>query len=241
MTADARGQSNVVGVALLLAVAVVALAGLTAGIGALVQHTAGTADAARVADELSTALDPAETTGYRRGEVSFTAGRLRTVERQVRILNSSGVVRTVSVGGLVFEHDDRRVAYVADAVVRSTTESAWLAEPPPLTGTAGESVLVASVARLNASDVAVSGASGTTVALSTRVTHHRSALGSDRFAVAYETATPEPFARWFRAANATVTRRDFDGDGLVSVVGRFPGERVGHLVVHDLDLAVGDG
>jgi hypothetical protein len=38
-----------------------------------------------------------------------------------------------------------------------------------------------------------------------------------------------------------VTTRDFDGDGVTSVVARYPGERVGYLVVHEMGLEVQNG
>jgi flagellin-like protein len=47
MTGD-RGQSNVVGVAIMLGVTVVALATVTASVGTVVQDSAATADATRV-------------------------------------------------------------------------------------------------------------------------------------------------------------------------------------------------
>ena len=238
---DVRGQSNVVGVAVLMGIVVIALAGLTAGIGTVVQSNAATADSTRVADDLAAALDPVETTGHNQGSVRFTAGRLRTVEREVRVLNGSRVSHAIAVGGLVFEAGDRRVSYVADAIVRKSGTNAWLHESPPLTTSLDGDVLIASVARLNASDVAVSGERGSAVTLKTRVTHNRTTLGNGTYSVAIETATPRPLARWFREQNATVTRRDFDGDGVESVVGRFAGNRTGYLVVHDVHLEVANG
>ena len=236
-----RGQSHVVGVALLLGVAVLALGGLTAGIGALVSANAASADTARVADELGGALDPAETTGHDSGRLRFASGQLRTVDREVRILDASGVHRTVDAGGLVFEAGNRRVAYVADAVVRGTGESTWLHEPPPVTATADGDVAVFSVAQLDAGNVTVGGTGGSTVRLRTNVSHRRQALGRGTYGVAVETEAPAALARWFRERNATVSRRDFDGDGTESVVARFPGTRTGYLVVHDVDLEVNGG
>jgi len=233
-----RAQSHVVGVTLLLGITVIGLTGLTVAVGTVVQENAATADANRVATDLATALEPVETTGQHTGEVSFAGGRLRTVERDLRVLNGSGVVRRVPIGGLVFEAGDRRVATVADAVVRGHSERAWLRDPPPITASRDAGVLIVSAARLNASDVAAGGEGTTTVGLDTRVTQERTALGNGTYRVAIETATPEPFERWFRSRGATVARRDFDGDGVPSVVGRFPGERVGYLVVHDQRLEV---
>lgn len=235
-----RAQSHVVGVALLMGVAVVALGGLTAGIGTLVEDQAASADATRVADEFDAALNPVETTGTDRGRVRFSAGRLETVEREVRVLDSSGVQHTIDAGGLVFESGDRRVAYVSDAIVRSVGDSVWVHDPPPVTAGRGGDVVILSVTRLNASDVAVAG-DDAAVTLRSNVSHERTALGRDEHAIAVETSSPAALERWFRERGADVDRRDFDGDGVESVVATFPGRRTGYLVVHDVRLEVGHG
>jgi len=237
----ARGQAHVVGVTLLIGISVIALAGLTAGIGSLVERNAASADATRVADDLAIALAPVEATGHNRGSVDFSDGRFRTVEREVRVLNSSGVRRRVSVGGLVFTAGDHRVEYVSNAIVRSAGESNWLSQTPDVTTSRAGAVFIASIARLNGSDTAVSGASTTGVMLTTNVTHDRTALGPDRYGIAIETARPGPLERWFREQNATVNRREFDGDGVESVVARFAGTREGYVVVHDMRLEVSGG
>jgi len=236
-----RAQSNVVGVALLLGIAVISMAALTAAVGGLVQHNAASADAARVATALDDALEPVETTGQHSDTVRFTDGQLSTVEREIRVLNGSGVRATVEVGGLVFEAGDRRVAYVGDAIVRQSGESAWLHDGPPITAAPDGDVFVASVARLDTSGVGVGGNGETSATIRTRVTHNRTALGDGTYGVAIETATPGPLERWFRERNATVSRRDFDDDGTPSVVGRFPGNRTGYLVVHDMHAEVTGG
>ncbi|MFB6083239.1 MAG: type IV pilin [Halorientalis sp.] len=236
-----RGQSNVVGVALLLGIAVISMAALTAAIGALVQHNAASADAARVATAFDDALEPVETTGQHRGTVRFTRGHLSTVDREIRVLDGSGIRATVEVGGLVFEAGERSVTYVGDAIVRRSGGSAWLHDGPPITAAPGGDVFVASVARLDASAVGVGGTGETSITVRTRVTHDRTALGSGTFGVAIETATPGPLERWFSERNASVARRDFDGDGTPSVVGRFPGNRTGYLVVHDMHAEVTGG
>lgn len=235
-----RGQSNVVGVAVLLGLAVVSLGVLTAAIGAVVEDNAASADARRVAVDLDAALAPVEATGPRRGRVSFSEGRLYTVERELRVLNDSGVIRRVRVGGLVFESERRRVGYVAGAIVRGPPGNAVMAEPPPLTASRDAGgVLIVGAPRLNGSG----GVAGTEVSatLRTDVTHARSALGTETFGVAVETRTPGPLERYFSGRGATVERRDLDGDGIPSVVARFPGEREGYLVIHDLDLEVTGG
>lgn len=237
VTRTSRAQSNVIGVALLLGVTVVSLGALTAGIGAVVQDNAATADARRVADSLDAAVQPIEATGPHHGRVSFAEGRLHTVERDFRVLNASGTVRHLRVDGLVFEREGRRVAFVAGAITRGPPGGETLVEPPPIT--VGPDVLVVGAPRLDG-QVAVAG-SNAEVTLHTNVSHDRVRLGNGTYRVAVETATPDALARGFERRGATVTRRDFDGDGVPSVVARFPGERSGYLVVHDVALEVDDG
>ena len=238
--AATRAQSNVVGVAILLGVVVLALGSLTASVGTMVDRNAAAADATRVATDFDRALQPVEATGRHRGRVSFTDGRLRTVERDLRVLNATGVVRTVRTDALVFTTHDRRVAFAAGAVVRGDPENAWMRSPPPITASregGSNGVLVVGAPVLGGS-LAVGASGGTTVGLRTNVTHHRTPLGNDTYRVAVETATPGAWRRHFEDRNAAVTTRDFDDDGVVSVVVAFPGRRVGYLVVHEMRLEV---
>lgn len=241
-----RAQSNVIGVALLLGVTVVTLGSLTASIGMVVDENAATADAGRVAADLDAALDPVATTGVDRGAVSFTSGRLRTVERDLRVLNASGTVERVPVDGLVFTTGGRRVAYVAGAVVRGRDGAARMYGPPSLTasraGGADDGVLIVGAPMLNATGTDVTANGNRRLFLESNVSHRRTALGTDTYRVAVETETPRAWRDYFARRNATVEgSRDFDGDGVSSVVARFPGRRVGYLVVHDVRLEVVDG
>lgn len=235
-----RGQANVVGVAIMLGVTVVALATLTASVGSVVQDSAATADAARVAEDLDDALRAVEATGHREGRVSFSRGELAVVDRQLRVLDAGGVVATVDADALVFRTGDQRVVYLAGAVVRDTGAGGQLYETPPLSASRGTGgVLVVGAPALNATTQRVAASGPTTVRLETDVSHDRTALGNGTYRVAVETTTPDAWARYLERAGATVTgQRDFDGDGTASVVARFPGERVGYLVVHDLSLEV---
>ncbi len=233
-----RGQSNVVGVALLLGVTVMALGALTAGVGTVVQSNAAGADAARVADGFESALRPVETTGLRSGEVAFSSGSLRVVERELRVSNATAT-RTVQVDALIFESGDRRVTFLAGAVVRGEGDGARVVREPPVVGDRGAGVLVVGAPRLDAAPVGVSGEGGVEVTLRTNVSHDRERLGPGEYRVAVETATPVAWRSVLAEAGATVVAtRDADGDGVPSVVARFPGERVAYLVVHDMDLEV---
>jgi len=236
-----RAQSHVVGVALMLGLTTVALGGLTVTVGSIIDAQTASTDATRLAGELDAALGPLERTGPHTGRVHFTDGTLETVEREVRLLENGSVRTTQSVGGLVFEAGDRRVAFLAGAVVRGRQSGAWLVTEPPMVASERNAVVVAGVGRLGVDDVAVGGEGPTSVTLRTNVSHDRRALGTGRYGVAVETATPRPFESYFTGENASVSLRDFDGDGVQSVVATYPGMRRGYLVVHNLSLEVADG
>lgn len=234
-----RAQSHVVGVALMLGIAVVALGGLTAGVGNLVDSQAASADADRMTEGLDRALEGPERTGYHSHEIHFSEGRLYTAERTLRVLENGSVVAEHGVDALVFENGDRRVVSLAGAVLRDNGDSAWLATPPPITHSERNEVLVVGAPVLNAGEVSVAG-EGVTRSLETNVSHDRRDLGRGNFSVAIETETPAPFERQF-SSDVTVHRRTFDGDEHGSVVLGFPGIRRGYLVVHDLRLGVSHG
>ena len=232
-----RGQSHVVGVALMLSVTVIALGTITASIGTVFDAQAAGADARRVAAGFDSALEPVESTGPRSGTVAFTDGSLQTEERTLRVYRNGSLEAVLRVDTLVFRAEDRRVAATNGAIVRGRPGGGWLYRKPPIV--AGDGVLAIGVVQLNASDVSVSGTGRTT--LETDVHHERVALGPGRYEVWLETETPGAFEPFFERANATVSRRDPDGDGIPSVVARYPRDRIGYLVVHDLRLEVWDG
>jgi flagellin-like protein len=234
-----RAQSDVVGVAILLGITVVALGALTAGIGTVVQQNAAGADAARVADGFESALRPVETTGVRRGRVAFSAGQLRVVERDLRVSNGTAT-RRVAVDALVYESGQRRVAFLAGAIVRGDGAGARVVREPPIVASRGTGgVLVVGAPRLDAATVGVGGRDGVETVLRTNVSHERTRLGTGRYRVAVETATPAAWRVALTEAGGRVTAtRDLDGDGVESVVARFPGRRLAYLVVHEMDLEV---
>ncbi|WP_435126951.1 DUF7289 family protein [Halobaculum sp. D14] len=229
-----RAQSHVVGVALLLGVTALSLAALTATIGAIVDENAAGVDADRVAADVDAALAPAAVTGPHSGRVAFTAGRLYTEPRTVRLLNDSGVVAAVPADALVYDAGSHRVAFLGGAMVRGRPGNAVVTGDAPVAVSAG--TVVVGVAALGGERVDVSGDGRLT--LSTRVSHDRTSMPRGNWRVAVETATPAAWERYFGRFGASVDRRDLDGDGDASVVASFPGERRAHLVVHRLRLEV---
>ncbi|QLH81701.1 DUF7289 family protein [Halosimplex pelagicum] len=235
-----RGQSSVVGVALLLGATVVALGVLTASVGVLVESHTARANADRVAADLQSGVRPVDSTGHRTATVRFGGGRLYTAERQLRVSDATGTVANVDIGALVYENGDRRVAAVAGAVVRGRGENAWFVESPPVVGSESNGVLVVGAANLSANPSSVGGGR-VTAEIATNVTHDRRSLGPGRYEVAVETEAPAAFERYFADRGATVSRTDRDGDGVVSVVAEFPGRRRAYLVEHRMRLEVTNG
>jgi len=233
-----RAQSNVVGVAILLGVTVVALGALTASVGTVVDQHAAASDTRRVAGDLDDALQPVETTGVHRGDVAFTDGKLDLVERQVRVLNTSGVVATVDANALRFSAGSREATYLAGSVL--VAGDGWARARSPLAVAADSGVLVVSVPALrgNVSLAASGGGSGVTRTIRSNVSHHRRSLGDAGYRVAVETEYVDAVAEQFESMGATTTTRDFDGDGVRSVVASFDGVRTGYLVVHETEVSV---
>lgn len=231
-----RGQSNVVGVALLLGIAVVSMGALTAAVGVMVDSTASEADVERVAADFETVLDPVGTTGVRRGTVTFGEGSIEHADRYLEVRADGTVVDRVSVDALVFESDDRRVAFHAGAIVRGSGDRAWIERAPPIS--VDDDVIVVGAPRVGDDVRTVGGRGGVTATVETDVSHDRRHLGRASFALAVETTAPGAWSRQFRDMGATVERED--GQPPV-VVATFGGERTGYLVVHDLDAEVRAG
>jgi len=230
----ARAQSSIVGVAVLLAVAVVSIAALTVAVGSVIDEGASEAASQDVAASIDDAFDT-ERSGSHTARLPLYDGRLRTVERSVRILDGPSVAFEYAVDGLVFTAADREVRYLSGATIRSTGGNAAFYTPPPIT-TRNRSLFL-NVATLDTTSVAVDGA--TAVTLRTNVTHDRRELRGRGTAIAIETRTPAVWERWFESTDATTTRRDIDDDGVPSVVARFPNVRSTYVFVHDLHLEVG--
>jgi hypothetical protein len=226
-----------VGVVLLLALTTVAMGGLTAAVGEIIDDQTSHADAASVATEFDAALRPTETTGHRAGRVSFTEGQLRTVPRDIHILNRTGVRATIDADALVYRAGDRRVAYVGGAILRGPPGRAWMQETPPIA--TGKTVAIFGVPRLgDARSLSGSGEIQTT--LRTNVSHRRVSLGPDAYAVAIETATPGAFEQ-VASRHGGYRVADLDNDSVSSAIINVSGRTEGYLVVHEMRLEVTDG
>lgn len=230
-----RGQSSVVGVAILVAATVVAVAGMTAAVGVVIEDRAATAATDRTVAAFDEALDP-NAAGPGRDRIALSGGRLRTVERTVRVRLAGGTVATYDVGGLRYEADRRRVTYVSGAIVRSTPTCSTVRGDLPVR-TAGDDLFL-SVVVLGTPPGAGTGAD--VVTLHTNVSHEGRRLDPGEYRIAVETRAPGAWSRRLDERGRT-SRTDIDGDGVPSVVVNPPGSGPAHLRIHRLDLEVRAG
>ncbi|MBX0302234.1 DUF7289 family protein [Haloarcula salinisoli] len=236
-----RAQSHVVGIVLLLGITTIALGGLTTVVGSIIDGQTATADERRVANALDSEFRPVEQTGPNRVDVQFSEGELATVDRQLRILNTSGVRREVDIGGLVYTSGANRVGFVGGAITRGKPGNAWLVRGSPVTVTRDTDTLVVGAVTLGERGSTVSGSGGVTARLRTNVTHNRTALPRADYRIAIETATPDPVARYLRERGLSTSTRDIDGDGVPSVIAGVAGQQELQLVVHRTNTEVTGG
>lgn len=230
------GQSNVIGVALLLGITVVSMGTLTAAVGVLVDANAAQADAERVTADFDRTFDPVIESGSGQGTVMFGEGSLRSVNRTIEVRTDVTMAEGIDANALVFESSDRRVAYYAGAIVRGGPGWAWMESKPPIT--VDDELIIVGVPRLGPAPGGVAGGGGVTAVIETEVEHERYELGETTLSIAVETKTPEVWERYFRDVGAVVDRED---DDIPVVVATFDGDRTGYLVVHDLNAEVSDG
>lgn len=236
VTPARRGQSSIIGVAVLVAVTVLSVGALTVTAGTFVEDGVAAANTQRVADDLARISSD----GDDLTRIEFSRGTLSVEPRTVRLLRGEGSVVTVEVDALVYESRGRRVTYLNGALVDGRGNQSRMRGPTPVV-VGSDRVLVDLVA-LNASGPAgVGGTDATAVTVRTRPTHEYRTLETGQYAVAVETETPGAWERTFADAGLTPSRRDFDGDGVPSVVGRVPDAAAVDLAVHDLRAVIRRG
>jgi hypothetical protein len=225
----------VVGVALLAALTVVAVAAMTATVGTVVERRADAAAADRVATGFDDALSP-DGAGPRETRVPTPEGGVRVVDREVRLLAGGTAVRTLDADGLVYGSGGTRVAFVAGGVARGRPGSATLVSRPPLA--ARNRTFLGGVTTLGADPGRATDAP--TAVVRTNVTHDRVTREGGNYRLAVETRTP---GAWRRALPPPLeaTTADLDDDGVPSVVVEAPADRRLSLAVHRLRARVSAG
>ncbi|KAB1198920.1 MULTISPECIES: hypothetical protein [Haloferax] len=233
-----RGQANVVGVALLLGIGVVAIGLLTASVGGLVDAQLSTADADAATNGFSSLRDGVFSGANGTHPVRVTDGDLSRVNRTVRVVPDDGVNRTYDADGYVATFGGHRVAFVGGAVVRGTAENARLVTPVPLSSAGDAAFLPLSTLTGESTD---GGGLGGGAELRVESNRTVTDLPAGTYTVAVETATPEAWERSFEGRGYNTTRTDFDGDGVPSVVAAIPGERTLVLAEYDVTVVVTRG
>lgn len=233
-----RGQANVVGVALLLGIGVVAIGLLTASVGGLVDAQLAAADADAATTGFSELRDGVFAGTNESYSLRVADGDLSRVNRTVRLLPDGGENRTYDADGYAATFGGHRVAFVGGAVVRGTGDEARLVTPPPLSF-AGDAAFL-SLSTLTAASTDGGGLGGG-AKLRTETNRTVTDLPRDSYTVAVETATPAAWERAFEARGYNATRTDFDGDGVTSVAATVPEERTLAVARYDVTVVVDRG
>ena len=259
-----RGQSHVVGIALLLGITVIALAGLTAGIGSLVGHNAASADAERVADALDDAHAPSETVGTRNTELPVGSGVIGTEQRTIRLFginrsadppplgslnpehNATEQLAGLETDTLVYENEHRTVRTEAGAILVGGDSTRMYRSPPIHVDSRDDEPLLLGLSDVDADVPSLSvGERGARLSVTTAVEHERQSLSADEYRIAVETAHPDAWLRHFGDDIPTTTTDDLPGGNestadneTTVVVAAVPGNRPAYLVVHRSTLGV---
>lgn len=228
--------------AILVGVTVLALGVMVVAVGGVVEEASADADIQRVTADFERAFRAVETTGRNRATVQFGSGSLTTEPRTLRVTNDTGVVEVHDVDAVVYRPDSapgaaptRQVIALGGAVLVTHGDHTRVVRPPPIAS--GSGVLVVGIPVYHGT--ANVGGNRLSVTVQSDVTHARRTLGHGEWRVAIETTTPDAWNRTLTRRGGTLeSPQDFDGDGIESVVARFPGGRTAHVVVHDVQLTV---
>lgn len=247
-----RGQTNTAGVALLILLTVLALGGLTAGIGSMIHSGAAAADTERVADGMGSVLTPAETVGAKQSTLQVSGGDLETKTRTIRILTATGttfqpgeqavdVVMSIRGEALVYRSDSRAVVAQGGAVILDTGRDVRMHRAPRMIADhTGGDLRVLGLTETRTTGIKTQITDETTVRIRTNVSHQRFSLASEPYHLAIETTYPDAWAEYLQSQGATIATTDaqFPGDEAGSVVATLSQERATEVIVHHVDLEV---
>jgi|APHM01.1.fsa_nt_gi flagellin-like protein len=237
----ARGQSSVIGVALLLGITVVAISALTASTGALVADGVAAADTTRVSADLHQVFEPHN--DRRTTKTRLSRGTVSVRNRSIRLLaEGDDIVWSGHAGALVYRGGSRTLTAFAGAIIRQDRQTATM--PGESRITVSPDALYLGVPVLNASGADAVSTSGHRLVVSFRTAarSNRIIFPTAVYKLAIETATPEIWEQHLHERGAeTITRRDIDHDGTVSLIAAFDDARRVYIVVHDVQLTVAVG
>ncbi len=246
-----RRRTNIAGVMSILVLAVVALGGLTAGVGVLLQSGATTTGAEQTAAAFGSAIMPAETVGTTVSDIPVENGTLYSTQRHVRIINGEQarfepgtqtvtVVEQIRTDGLVYKTETQTVVVHGGAVLYATDGQPRVYRPPPIVADSESNIVRIGVAQRTLSELQRAVAAANTVRIQTTVTHRRQNFENGSYYIAIETDYPQVWARQLRERGGTIvaTRARFEGDHADSVVVQFPNTTELRVTRHVLDIEV---
>lgn len=249
-----RRQTNVVGVVSILVLAVVALGGLTAGVGVLLQSGATTTGAEQTAATFGSAIMPAETVGTTVSDIPVENGTLYSTQRHVRIINGDQasfepgtqtvtIVEQIRTDGLVYKTETQTVVVHGGAVLYATDGRPRVYRPPPIMADTESRIIRVGVSQRQLSEFQRSVTGSETIRIQTTVTHRRQSFGNGSYYIAIETDYPQVWARQLRERGGTIvaTRVRFEGDHADSVVVQFPNTTELRVTRHAMDIEVSAG
>lgn len=222
--------------ALLLAITAISLGALTATVGVLVEGNAAAATGDAVGEGLTTVVAPGPA-GVRRTTVPLGDGTLTTANRTIRIENETAELVRLNGSAVRWSGSSRGVVATGGAVASLRPGGARLVHEPVVA--VDDRTVLLGLTAIRGDPVAIDGgraSSRVTLAANASVARRRFPTGN--YSLAVETAAPAAWERVLTERNATVDRTDPDGDGVVTVVGRFPAERRLDLAVRTVRLEV---
>jgi hypothetical protein len=236
--AHPRGQSAIIGVALLLGLTIVSVGVLTAGTGILVDEAAKGADAKRVADRMATAYNPSTLEGSATLSLALTGGQVSTAERRITVRRFGDVVAAFDTNVLQFEEGNHQVTVIGQAIVRGQAGRARFVRTPRLVtlfGSDGDRTLSISI-------VALAGRIDQTVTnqeplrLHLNGSHDRRNPGAGRYTISIETATPGIWQDYLTDIARSVRIVGDDSSGTKLVVAELGRVSRARLIVHRVEV-----
>lgn len=233
-----RGQSAIIGVALLLTITVVSVGLLTAGTGILVDEAAQEADIERIGEAFTSGYRPATLEGSTTMALSLTGGKLVTAPRAITISRYGDIVTRVQTLALKYERSGRSVTVHGGGVLQDRADGAtFIRDPNVITRFGGDGDRVLTIALVVLSgNVDERVEDPRRVRLEFEATHERRALGAGRYTVRVETATPGAWVRYFEEAGAEVRLQEGTDDEVDVVIADLGRVTEARLILHHVEV-----
>ncbi|WP_330631336.1 DUF7289 family protein [Halocatena halophila] len=230
MSTASRGQSHVVGVALLLAITIISMSVLTMSVGTLIDAGQSRDEHERVGTALERLNDPSSPD---RTSLTATIGTISTAPREITVSTSTGADYRFETTAIVYTNGHHRVSTLCGAVISGQPGNAWFRSTPRVFSPESASVRLIRLTAISTSGFDRLQGAHTFNRQRSRTHHsHDTLTGS----LSIETATPGPFERFFRARGYAPSREDPDSDGIPSVSVSFTQKRRTILMIRNITV-----